>query len=157
MSSLAERINALVCDNTDPDVFVTMFVGLLDASAHTFDYVNMGHNPPMLVRGGATTFLTDGGVLAGVIPNPPPYKTGRLRLLPGDVVLLYTDGVTEAQNDDGGEYGVEQLQRTVTASTALPAQEIVATILRDVRAHSQRRLPDDDTSILVLQYRDPSL
>lgn len=157
LSSLAERINALVCDNTDPDVFVTMFVGLLDASAHTFDYVNMGHNPPMMVRGEETTLLTDGGVLAGVIPNPPPYKTGRLPLLPGDVVLLYTDGVTEAQNDDGGEYGVEALQRLVIASAAQTAQEIVETLLRDVRAHSQRRLPDDDTSILVLKHRDPSL
>ena len=157
LPALAERINALLCENTDPDVFVTMFVGLIDSSAHTFTYVNMGHNPPFMVRGSALTLLTDGGVLAGVLPNPPPYRSGKLLLQPGDVIVLYTDGVTEASNGTGSEYGVEALQRVVQSSVAQSATAIVDILMQDVRSHSQRHLPDDDTSILVLKQRDPTI
>ncbi|MBU3741940.1 MAG: hypothetical protein FGM24_06595 [Candidatus Kapabacteria bacterium] len=160
VDSIADRINRLVCDNTEPDVFVTMFIGVLDTSTHTLSYVNMGHNPPVMIsgrEGGNVTLLKDGGVLAGVIPNPKPYRTGTIDLQEQDVLVLYTDGVTEARNDGYDEYGMDALTHAIRQSRALPAQGILSSLLTDVKRHANARPLDDDTSILILKRRDTSV
>ena len=160
VDAIADRLNRLVCDNTEPDVFVTMFIGVIDTRTHRLSYVNMGHNPPMIVggpEGGEVALLKDGGVLAGVIPNPKPYLTGSVDLREQDVLVLYTDGVTEARDQAYDEYGTEALTHAIRDARTLPAEDILSSLLADVKRHANGRPLDDDTSILILKRRDTSV
>lgn len=157
LTAIAQRINKLVCDNTEPDVFVTMFLAVVDGRTNALQYVNLGHNPPFLLTGDEIVMLTDGGVLAGVLPDPPPYRMG-FGTFPEDAVLvMYTDGVTEARNDDRHEYGIGNLVETVGRVRDRSPQEILDTIIADLRRFADGRPLDDDTSILVATRRGRTL
>jgi sigma-B regulation protein RsbU (phosphoserine phosphatase) len=157
LPSIADRINSLLCDNTEPDVFVTMFIAILDRSAHSLDYVNLGHNPPLVIGGKDVTPLNVGGILAGVIPSPKPYQMGTVSMAPDDVLLLYTDGVTEARDAGQNEFGVEAAANIVRAHARRPAADIVAALTETLETFTNGRPLDDDTSILVLKRRDATL
>lgn len=153
LTAIAERINRLVCDNTEPDVFVTMFLAIVDHDTHALQYVNMGHNPPFLLGANDVVLLSDGGVIAGVLPEPPPYRLGFGTFPDDGVLVLYTDGVTEARNDAQHEYGIGSLVEIVRAVHDRPAGEILEAIIDDVRRHAEGRPLDDDTSILIARRR----
>ena len=157
LPSIADRINSLLCDNTEPDVFVTMFIAILDRSAHSLDYVNLGHNPPLVIGGKDVTTLNVGGILAGVIPTPKPYRMGTVSIAPNDVLLLYTDGVTEARDAGQHEFGVEAAAQIVRTHALAPAADIVAALTETLETFTNGRPLDDDTSILVLKRRDATL
>lgn len=157
LPSIADRINSLLCDNTEPDVFVTMFIAILDRSAHSLDYVNLGHNPPLVIGGKDVTSLNVGGILAGVIPTPKPYRMGTVPIAPDDVLLLYTDGVTEARDAAQNEFGVAAAADIVRTQANASATHIVAALIETLESYTNGRPLDDDTSILVLKRRDATL
>lgn len=99
LSEAMGRINDLLVQNTPSDRFITFFLGKFDGERSEFHYVNAGHNPPLLLRNGSDDpeWLHEGGLLLGALPTLSPYATGVITLQPGDVLVLYTDGVTEAQ------------------------------------------------------------
>lgn len=104
-----ERVNAQLCENNNVGMFVTAFMGVLDIATGEFEYVNAGHNPPILFSGDAPGLLAvKPGFVLGGLPNIG-YTSGRTTLLPGDGIFLYTDGITEAENGAGGEFGKERL------------------------------------------------
>ena len=151
---LMERMNDLVCANTEPDVFVTMFVGVIDTSKMRIDYVNAGHNPPLVIRSGGNEQLKTGGVLIGVIPDPPPYTQGSYDLHAGDVILLYTDGVTEATDAHRNEYGVGRLTEWMVAHAWQPAASIIDELRRELTTYRASDTPEDDTSLLVIKVNE---
>lgn len=155
-TAIVERINHLVCDNTEPDVFVTLFLAVLDPATRSIHYVNAGHNPPMLLRGDDVLLLSDGGVLTGVIPDPPPYALGVGTFDDTSVLVLYTDGITEAHNGDRTDYGVGNLVECVRAHRDQHPQAIVQAVLDDVRRYSGSDDLVDDSSIVVVKPHDPS-
>ena len=151
LTKLAERINLLVCENTEPEVFITMFMAVVNAHTFGIEYVNAGHNPPILVQENGVELLKEGGVLTGVIPDPPPYTMGIGTLKSGDVLMLYTDGVTEARNSTG-EYGLPALINAVRAVRLKGAQEIVEHVQQNIEAFTgELEVLEDDTSMLVLK------
>lgn len=154
LTELVTRINRLVCMNTEPEVFVTMFVGVIDTRTMGLEYVNAGHNPPFILRGDEVILLTTGGVLTGVISDPPPYQAGVGTLQTGDVIVLYTDGVTEARFDDI-EFGVGGLVDVVRASREQAASEMVDAIEAAVLKFAGKTAEqvDDDTSLLVIKIK----
>jgi sigma-B regulation protein RsbU (phosphoserine phosphatase) len=97
--------------------------------------------------------LEKGGLVAGFIPDTA-YETGEAKLEAGDLILMYSDGVTEAESPAGEEFGEEKLIETLAAARALPMQEIAKSVIKAVREHSQLDVQADDMTLLVLRAKD---
>ena len=105
LSDVVLRINDLIHRNTPPEQFITFFVGIFNPKTREFTYVNAGHNPPMLFRCGTGIETLDvGGLLLGTFTGIA-YQQATVTLEPDDVLLLYTDGVSEAMNEAEEEFG----------------------------------------------------
>ena len=130
-SDALRRTNALIISDARSDLFVTVFYGLLHPRSGSFTYANAGHNPPLWlnVRSGVVQRLHQHGMALGVLQDVP-LSEHVIQIEPGDVLALYTDGVTEALNVDGEEFGVERLEAVVQAHVDRSAEEIVAAIER---------------------------
>ena len=146
---LCSRLNSIVYRNTDSDRFITFFYAQLDGATRRLDYVNAGHNAPFVVRSdGSHERLRDGGSVLGVFATRN-YEMGSAQLAPGDRVILFTDGVTEASNGAGEEFGEARLLCLLTDQRALSADQLQAKILAAVTEFSGGRWQDDAT-LLVL-------
>ena len=109
LGAATARLDRLISESTEPHQFVTLAWGIVDVPSQTFRYVVAGHLPPRLVRAsGAVESLEVGGPLLGVVPGAV-FQTGEVELATGDLLVLYTDGVTEAENDDGEEFDIPGL------------------------------------------------
>jgi sigma-B regulation protein RsbU (phosphoserine phosphatase) len=142
--------NRVICENTGFDKFITFFHGIYDDRTHAFDYVNAGHNPPMLLRAdGELELLEKGGLLLGVMRDIP-YERGTTTLAPGDVLVLFTDGVTEAMGPGDEEYGEDRLEMTIRGHRHASAQAILDAIRASIRdfTGSSTSLSDDLTLIV---------
>ena len=148
------RTNDRHTDANDEGMFVTMFTGVLDVGTGEFVYVNAGHNPQMVRRGGKFEFLPIAkGPMLGVMEGME-FPAERLTLSPGDMIFLYTDGVTEAMNEDGALFTGERLHATLSAQpTEKAAEEILAAVRRAVEAHADGAEPSDDITMLGLVYK----
>jgi sigma-B regulation protein RsbU (phosphoserine phosphatase) len=146
---LCRRLNSLIYRNTASDRFITFFYAQLDGPSRRLAYVNAGHNPPFVVRcDGSHDRLRDGGAVLGVFSSPD-YELGSAQLSPGDRVVLFTDGVTEAANLAGEEFGEARLLRLLQDHRALSADELQAKILAAAGEFSGGHRQDDAT-LLVL-------
>jgi phosphoserine phosphatase RsbU/P len=146
---LCKRLNSIVCRNTDRDRFITFFYAQLDGDARRLQYVNAGHNAPFVIRAdGSHERLHVGGAVLGVFDDPN-FELGTAQLTPGDRVLLFTDGVTEACNREGEEFGEARLLRLLAEHRALSAQDLQAKIMAGVAEFGGNHLQDDAT-LLVL-------
>jgi sigma-B regulation protein RsbU (phosphoserine phosphatase) len=146
---LCARLNALLCRNMASDRFITFFYAHLEGASRTLQYANAGHNPPIVLhRDGSHERLTDGGGVFGVFPNQT-FRLGITRLEPGDRVVFYTDGVTEAANAENEEFGDERLVRVLQENSTATANEIQARILQAAGDFCSGHWHDDAT-LLVL-------
>ena len=152
---VASRVNEFLNRSVEPGRFVTAFLGLLDAATGQLTYVNAGHNPPLLLRaGGAVESLEAGGVILGILPGSR-YARGEVTLSPGDLVALYTDGVTEGANAANEMWGEERLATLLRSAAASCARDIATRIVREVRAFEGERGPADDITVLVAKREPP--
>ena len=112
-SQVLDEVNSLLQDDSDTGMFVTLFYGIYDPATNEFTYANGGHNPQLIVHadGSSTVLAMTGGVVLGVVPNIQ-YEQTTVALSPGDTILLYTDGITDATNEEGEFFGLERLQAT---------------------------------------------
>ena len=125
------------------------------ADGRTVTYANAGHNWPLLARAdGSHEWLKDGGTLLGILEDLP-MPEGGVTLGPGDRLVLYTDGISEATNEDGVLFGEERLLACVQALPVTSNPEaITASLLREVEAHLGRLEAQDDRTLLVLRVHD---
>lgn len=153
LPSMVSRINDLLFANTSPDKFVTFFCGKLNTYEQTFTFCNAGHNPPLVRRAdGSVERLMEGGLILGIMETLVPYEERTISFACGDVLLCYTDGVSEALNEFHEEYTEERLEVALHASAQEgTAQEIVTAITRDVQAHAGIAPQSDDITMLVLR------
>jgi sigma-B regulation protein RsbU (phosphoserine phosphatase) len=151
-SDALRRTNTLIMSDARSDLFVTIFYGLLHPRSGSFTYANAGHNPPLWlnVRSGVIRRLQQHGMALGVIADTP-LSEHAIQIEPGDVLALYTDGVTEALNIDGKEFGVERLEQVVQANAAGTAEEIVAAIQTAVDEFVGNEPPFDDFTLVVMK------
>ena len=150
------RINSVIHHNTGITKFITFFWGIYDRRDGRVRYVNAGHNPPLhIAQSGLVETLDEGGVLLGILDGAP-YAQGEIALAPGDTLLLFTDGVTEAWSalDADDEYGEARLTEVVRSHRGEPAQAILDAVREDVRAFTHGGPLDDDLTLLVLK-REP--
>ncbi len=157
--SLAEvmaHVNNRLCEGNDQMMFVTVFFGVLDLQTGRFDYVNAGHNPPLVMRcDNEATYLVPEGK-----PDKPlgvmedlTYHQATLNLAAGDMIFFYTDGVTEATNEAAELYGEERLKADLTrAGNEAPVKEILADIGASLKAYVGNAEQADDITMLGLRY-----
>ncbi|MFY9805131.1 MAG: PP2C family protein-serine/threonine phosphatase [Candidatus Acidiferrales bacterium] len=147
--AVLEAVNRQVHAASLDDRYATLFYGVFDGARRRLEYVNAGHNPPLVMRrDGALFTLGAGGVPLGIFPNSS-YTREIIQLQPGDLIVGYTDGVIEALNPAGEEWGVEGLHRSVSENRALCAEEIVHAIFSSVDDFSGGEQRDDATVAVV--------
>jgi serine phosphatase RsbU (regulator of sigma subunit) len=155
VAQLATRLNGFLHRSVEPGRFVTAFVAFVDAATGAVQYVNAGHNPPLVLRtDGRHEWLSEGGTILGILPESP-FAAGATALGPGDLVALYTDGVTEGADATGAMWGEERLVETVRRLRERPAAEIVRRIVAEVRAFEGETGPADDITMLVVRRTEP--
>jgi phosphoserine phosphatase RsbU/P len=146
---LCARLNSLVCHNTGNDRFITFFYAQLDGPARLLQYTNAGHNAPILVhRDGTHERLKAGGGVLGVFPHQT-FAAGAAQLAPGDRVILFTDGVTEASDPAGEEFGDARLLHLLQEHRAATASALQEKILTVAGEFSQGHWHDDATLLVV--------
>ncbi len=150
---VCSRINSVLCANIASGKFVTLFYGVLDASSRILQYTNAGHLRPILIgSNGKVKHLENGGALLGVFPDWK-YENSTVELGPGDILLLFTDGITEAMDLDGEEFGEERLIQAARNPVEQSIEDLQAHLLNSVKEFCNFRMRDDATLILLAACR----
>lgn len=146
-------INDLVTANSSEGRFITFFWGFINTKTNTLTYVNAGHNPPYLLRADKVIKLTEGGMIFGVMKTFVPYIFEEVKLQKDDVLILYTDGVSEALNLEFEEYSEQRLEKKAKELMDKSANEILNGIKEDVQIFTQGNLQSDDITMIVIKVR----
>jgi len=145
------RLNRAIHHAVRGERFITLVLIALDRGSGELRYVNAGHNPPFLVRAsGETEKLTVGGLLLGMFPEAS-YESASLSLQPGDVLVLYSDGVTEARNTEEDEYGEDRLIALLRQNRTMDPERLVELLIRTVHEFSTDGKPSDDVTVAVIR------
>jgi sigma-B regulation protein RsbU (phosphoserine phosphatase) len=151
LEGLLVTVNSLFYTSTSPNRFATMFFGKYDDATGELEYVNCGHNPPLLLRANnGHEWLSPTAMALGFSDAWTCIRESRC-LEPGDVLVVYSDGVTEAWSDTDEEYGDARLLAVVTANRSVPAAQLAASIGADVKRFSPREQSDDWTLIAAVR------
>lgn len=152
LSDAVRQMNVSLCADNVKCRFITMWGGCLDLSSGELEFVNAGHDSPIIVRGGGTeTFPASENMPLGVWEEEE-YISRKVTLQPGDILLLYTDGVTEAMDANGHEFGRETLFETVRNKPCGNAADLVESVLSAVKQHSYGVDQSDDITMLCLKF-----
>ena len=150
------QLNDLLAAENEQMMFVTLFYGVLNLESGQLRYVNAGHNPPYLLRAdGGVALLPRTGGMAVAVSEGFPYRAGSVELGIGDQLFLYTDGVTEAFDPDGQEYGEPRLEQVLCTLMAEPEHapaQLAAGVLADVHAFERGAPQADDITCVALRY-----
>ena len=145
------KVNYLLWESIERNQFVTAFYGVIDASNRTLAYTNAGHNPPLLMEAdGKVHFMERGGLPLGMFRNTRYYEYYQ-SIETGQILVLYTDGVTEAQNPQGEEYGRNRLEKAVVANRHRSAREMISAIQQEVNVWTEGLGATDDMTFFIIK------
>ena len=151
LTDIISAVNRYLADNIPANRFVTLFFAELDPKAGTLAFLNAGHNPPMIVHAGGTMEqLAAGGLPLGIMPNAE-FREGRTLLHPGDVLVIYSDGVSEAVNPTGEEFGPTRLYQVVARSLDESAAGIRDRIESALTKFCQGTPAADDITLVIVK------
>jgi sigma-B regulation protein RsbU (phosphoserine phosphatase) len=151
ISTIMRKVNRLIWESVEPERCVTACYGVLDVGARVLTYSNAGHLYPLVLRKSGVRHLTKGGMLLGAI-NHVSYEEGRVHLESGDLLLFFTDGLTEAEDASGEPFGEDRLIEAARAALDLRCSDIVQHIHRTIVDFSGAKLADDFT-VVALKVR----
>ncbi len=147
IATIMERANDLFCRTTAPENFATLFYGVFDP-AGSLTYVNAGHNPPVLIRAdGTLERLSDGGTVLGMFPGHN-YKEGRVRMLPGDTLIIYSDGLSEAYGN-GEEFGEGRIVEIAQRASNSTARALASMLITEADSFADPGSLVDDMTVVV--------
>ena len=148
---MVQKLNNMIYKNTSSDKFITFFIAVLDYQKRRLTYVNAGHNPPLWISGHRRVRQLNqgGGLLLGIFPDMR-YDEVTIELSPGDWLILYTDGVSEAMNPKDEEYGVERLERAVCRNLECSAETMIQKIVKSVLRFSRNTPQSDDITLVAV-------
>jgi sigma-B regulation protein RsbU (phosphoserine phosphatase) len=155
LPQLAAKMNYFLYRSTGPNSYATFFYAQLDQHTRELRYVNAGHNAPYLLRAGGDSpveELTTGGTIIGMFPQTR-YEEGTLALNTGDVLIVFTDGVTEALNPADEEFGEDRLKDLLRAVAGLPIEEMSARIAEDLKNWIQDAAQYDDLTFVLMKVK----
>ena len=150
LAKLMTNVNRLIYETSPSNRYATFFYGQYEPAARRLVYVNGGHNPPMVFRSREVLRLEDGGPVVGLF-KPARYVQASLELASGDVLVLFTDGISEAMNAADEEWDEERLRESVRACRYRPAAEMIDCIMRDADAFVAGAPQHDDMTIMVVK------
>lgn len=151
ISTVLGKVNRLLVESTEPNRFVTALYGVLDLDKRRFTYASAGHYPAILLHeDGTVRELNEGGTVLGAFPDMR-YPEDHIHLREGDMLILYTDGVTEAMSESMEEFGTERLIDMAMTVRSRPAKKIAAAIKRAVLSFSKQAVPGDDLTLVILK------
>lgn len=152
-SRVCSQINSVLCTNIAPGKFVTLFYGVLDASTRSLRYTNAGHLRPILIGGdGSVSRPENGGALLGVFADWQ-YEESSVELHAGDLLVLFTDGITEAMSQDGTEFGEDRLIAAVTGAPSQALADRQSQVLAAIKNFCNNHISDDATLVLLAAAR----
>jgi sigma-B regulation protein RsbU (phosphoserine phosphatase) len=145
------KVNNLLWDSVEEHQFITAIYGILDETNRTFVFSNAGHNPPLLIKpDGEYRYVEYGDTPLGMFYDAR-YHQHFIRFEEGQTMVIYTDGITEAANEAGEEYGTERLAKSVLAGLHLPAKKLIDHIRKDVADFTERKFLDDDGTLFIVK------
>ena len=150
---LFNHLNRFLCNHAEVGRYATMFFGILDEQG-ALDYINAGHPSPILIRrnGNADEAFTEGSFPVGLVPEAE-YCTARVKLEPGDTLVLFSDGVTEAMDPQEDLFGVPRLVKLLTGHNETPLDELQKLVLEGVENFARGTSQADDLTLLLVRYR----
>lgn len=149
-AAVLNEVNQRLLAHSSSDMFVTLFYGVLEPEARTLTYANAGQNPPLLRRAaGEIEHLTRTGPALGIMEGPE-FSEAVLTLSAGDALIAYTDGLIDALNPQGEEYGTPRLLHAVAGAPRSNAPDLLAHLSRDLATFVQSIPPFDDVTLLIL-------
>ena len=152
LSKMTSMINQVIYENTAPDKFITFFWGILDFKTNILTFVNAGHNPPYIIKNGELIELNDGGLILGVMPSVMPYETGKVEFSRNDKLFVYTDGVTEAMNENHEEFGDESLKNLLLNWQNETSVEWVEKVFTDLKSFTGTAPQSDDITMIAIKW-----
>src|SRR4029079_704964 len=145
------KVSDLLWDSVEDHQFITAIYGMLDSANRTFVFSNAGHNPPLLIKpNGEYRFVEYGDMPLGMF-REMRYHQHFIRFEQGQVMVIYTDGITEAARENGEEYGQERFAKRVLEGIHLPAKELIDHVRKDVADFTGRKFLDDDGTLFVVK------
>jgi len=148
-SEIASTLNNHLLEVTGESKFATLFYAEWDSCERRVRYVNAGHHPPILTGSARGNRLTSGGYPIGLFPDTV-FEEGEVRLQPGDMMVLYSDGITEAATRKGEEFGEERLEAVIEENSSKPLADIEKRVIDAVGQWSGRE-PEDDMTLLIVR------
>ena len=151
--NILAEVNNILVDESPPNMFVTVFYGVLDTRSGAFEYSNGGHNSPYLLSndGSIKQIPEIGGLLIGAMKNVE-YQSSVLMLQPGESLLFYTDGVTEAFNKDNEEYKEARLEKVLEGKHSMNLNELISQVFDDVQSFTEGVEQSDDITCMALKH-----
>jgi serine phosphatase RsbU (regulator of sigma subunit) len=148
--------NKMLVANNREDMFTTLFCGVIDAPSGTMTYCNCGHNPPLVLRRGESTFepLRNCGPPLGIVEGVS-YVARSIALAPGDMLLLYTDGVTEAETSQSAQFGMKRLEQAILEMRGHPARRVVEHVIKRVAEFAKGAPQSDDITCVAVVRSEP--
>ncbi len=154
LNDIAESVNKMILHDTRGEKYMTMFMGLIDTRRKAIHYINCGHVPPVIFRPGAESIqLVEGGMVIGLFENIQ-FDRGHVKFQTGDILLLCTDGITEAMDVQSEEFGMGRVVKSVNDAQEHKAREIVLKICDDVNKFSKGGTHMDDKVMLAIKLVD---
>jgi sigma-B regulation protein RsbU (phosphoserine phosphatase) len=151
-SRVLNHVNRFLCDHSEVGRYATMFFGVLDEDGN-LDFINAGHPSPFLIRQGvAQEPFSEGSYPVGLVPEAE-YTALKIKLEPGDTLVLFSDGVTEAMDPDEQMFGVPRLREVLTGRTECPLDQLEKCILEAVENFARGASQADDLTLLIVRYR----
>lgn len=145
------KINDLLWDSVKDNQFITAIYGILDSTNRTFVFSNAGHNPPLLIKAdGEYRFVEYGDLPLGMF-REVRYHQHFIRFERGQVMVIYTDGITEAVNEHDEEFGQERLAKSILEGIELPAKKLIDHVRKDVADFTERKFLDDDGTLFIVK------
>jgi sigma-B regulation protein RsbU (phosphoserine phosphatase) len=149
------HVNRFLCDHSEVGRYATMFFGIVDLDGH-LEFINAGHPSPMLIRQNTVEeAFTEGSYPVGLVPDAV-YTAACIKLEPGDTLVLFSDGVTEAMDPDDNLFGVPRLRDVLAGHTSTALEEIQKTVLESVENFARGARQADDLTLLLVRYRAPN-
>lgn len=148
------KVNNLLWDSVEDHQFITAIYGILDCTNKTFVFSNAGHNPLMIIRADdSIEFVEFGDMPLGMFRDARYHQHFARFRKPGEILVIYTDGITESTNTDGEEYGRERFAECILSCKHLPAKEMIDYVRNDVSEFTDRKFLDDDGTIFIVKAK----
>ncbi|MEO0405326.1 MAG: PP2C family protein-serine/threonine phosphatase, partial [Bacteroidota bacterium] len=153
LQEAVEELNERVMQSAQGEKYITFFVGKYNKSTRKLQYINCGHNPPLLIQdNGEAEWLKLGSIGLGMFEEIPAIKTGELTLLPNTLVICYTDGLTELENEDLEEYGTHRLEESVRKHFYVTMAAMNQLIIKELNTFRGTMPYVDDTALLSCRF-----